>query len=159
VTDSLRNLIEEVAAYRGGKTAAVETAKAKSPYGQKIYDLNMAWAAKKKAIAEALAADEKAYKEELEKFTRLHNAWASDNRVNTNSDRRGRPQNQWPDAVKKAAAKAIRDHHSRTMVRTAIGISNTPRFNLLLAEGEELLQAEEIKERDKKQDALEEGGW
>jgi hypothetical protein len=152
MTDALQNLIQAVDEYRGKKEDAVERAQAKSPYGQKIYDLNMEWAAKKKAAIEALAADEAQYKAEVEKFTKLHNAWASDNRQQTPHANRGRPKNQWPDEVKMAAAQAIRDKYSRTMVRGALGISNTARFNILLREGEELLQVQELKARDQKQD-------
>lgn len=158
MTDALHNLIEQVEIYRGTKFDKVQTTKVKSPYGKKIYDLNMAWAARRKEAMEALEAEEAEYRKEVEKYTKLHNAWASDNRQQTKSDRRGRPQNQWPDELKIAAAQAIRAGYGRSMVRTAIGISNTARFNLILAEGEELIQAQELNQRDKKIDAADAAG-
>lgn len=161
MTDALHNLNDAVAAYRAQKSDAPQAPapKAKSPYGQKIYDLNMAWAERKKEIQASLAEEEAAYKADVQKWQDLHDRWERDNRPsNQGQGSRGPQRTEFPPEVKIAAALLVRQPGKKSVARAILGISDTGRLNALLREGEELLQAQELAQRDKKIDAADAAG-
>lgn len=158
MTDAITNLSEAVAEWRGAKSKSGPKPKAKSPYGQKIYDLNMKWAETKKAAQAAIKAEEEKYREEHTKLTELQNRWqAEQGRPQVDTTRRGPKISEHSDEVKIAAAAAMRAGYSKSLVRAILGLSNTERLNALLREGEELLQVQELRARDQKVDTADNG--
>jgi hypothetical protein len=156
MANEIENLAQAVNEWRGVKSQSGPKPKAKSPYGQKIYDLNMKWAETKKAHMAAIQAEEAKYREEYNKLTGLQNRWQAEQsrqqREIPDTARRGPKISEHSDEVKMAAAAAIRANHKKSLVRAVLGVSNTERLNRIIREGEELLQAEELKARDQKQD-------
>lgn len=153
MTNEIQNLILAIEEWRGSKTTTGPSAKIKSPYGAKIYEANMKWAATKQAALEAIKADEEKYQAEIGKLNDLHNRWlAEQSQGRIETAKRGPKRHEHSDDVKMAAAAAIRAGYKRTLVRITLGLNDTQRLNELLREGEELLQVQELQERDKKVD-------
>lgn len=129
---------------RGVESARAEAGevKTKNPYGQQIYELNMNWATTLKAHEDLISAERDAYKEKLAELTELSTQWK--NEYGAPNAPAGRPKNpDYSDEVKMAAAQAIREGETKTLVRVVMGINHTPTLNRVLTEGEALLKAQE----------------
>lgn len=157
MTDALQNLVHAMDDYRQNPPEAPEQPKReKNPYGAKIHQENMLWGKKRKAVMESLEDDKRAYLDRVEKFQELAKRWDEEHKDDPKPSV-GRPALELPDEVKMLAAQALRDGRGKTAIRGVLGISRTDKLNRILAEGEELLQAEA--RADAAAPAEEDAGW
>jgi hypothetical protein len=153
VTDAIHNLNQAVAQWREEKekTYAPRAEQHKSPYGAKIQAENIRWHERKKALETQIEDERLQYRANVGELQRLHERWLAEGNEIAKTPRGPKPKPH-SDAVKIAAALALREGAGKTKIRAALGISKTTLLDELLREGEELLQVEELKARDQKQD-------
>lgn len=148
MSDALTKLHTLVQEWRETREEPRIKPKDRNPHGQKIYDLNMAWNAKKKAALAAIEEDYQRFLNAVAYEQEQKNKWDAENHTPaTKIGRPGRHKHEHPVEIKKAAAQAIRDGFTKTQVRIHLGITNTERLNEILATGEALLQTDDYQEK------------
>lgn len=138
------NLKAELGKWREGvkiSNSEVSRVSTKNPYGQELYELNMAWAETRRQNEERIQAEKEEYEKKLAELSVASAEWKKEYGPWTAG--RGRPKNpDYSDEVKMAAAKLLRASN-RTQVRIAMGLQDTATLNRVLTEGEALLKAQE----------------
>jgi hypothetical protein len=141
MSDPITNLNRAIEEWRRTRTRPENRQVPVNPYGAKIYAMNMEWAEIKDEHARQLDAKRERYQEQVAKLQELSARWKAENPAPATG--RGAKRLTHSDAVKIAAAEAIRAGTTKSTVRVMLGISDTGRLDALLAEGEQLLKAGE----------------